>query len=444
MGWGTGIRTVGWPTPSTCPGEPWIMSSTRHVDVDRTLENLETSEIHPDNVAAVRAFVDHCAAEGISEVRQQRLAAAWKSLITNFAPDGFRLRDAPEADLKQLIAGLNRSEYADATKHMLRCAVKKFYKIENGGHTEPPKTKFFTVSNGGTTTTVTREDLFTDDELKRLFRGFTSIRDRALTMAFYEAAARPGEVLALNIGDFTSTGKGDFVFLQGLKNTPDRTNQLIRAGRPVREWLAQHPLGGELGDLDDPSAPLWVKTEQQACTHCGEIPHHHDDACEYAPDLGDRVNYGGFLRRFKAACETADIPANKRRPYNLRHTRLTEVATFMGYEQLNKFAGWTPGSNRAKVYVHLNNDDVNQAIRDEYGLSNSQDDQQRRECPFCGAENQPDHSECRTCGRPLTLEQQSEREEKLRVVERLQELEEMGVLEKLEQLEAAGQVDDGS
>jgi len=63
------------------------------------------------------------------------------------------------------------------------------------------------------------------------------------------------------------------------------------------------------------------------------------------------------------------FPENKQRPYNLRHTRLTEVATFMGYEQLNKFAGWTPGSDRAKVYVHLNNDDVNQAIRDEYGLT---------------------------------------------------------------------------
>lgn len=27
----------------------------------------------------------------------------------------------------------------------------------------------------------------------------------------------------------------------------------------------------------------------------------------------------------------------------------------MGYEQLNKFAGWVPGSNRAKVYCQLGN-----------------------------------------------------------------------------------------
>jgi integrase/recombinase XerD len=86
------------------------------------------------------------------------------------------------------------------------------------------------------------------------------------------------------------------------------------------------------------------------------------------------MNYDGFRRRFKDACERAEIPENKRTPYTLRHTRLTEVATFMGYEQLNKFAGWKPGSDRAKVYVHLNNDDVNRAIRDEYGLSGGEDE----------------------------------------------------------------------
>jgi hypothetical protein len=59
-----------------------------------------------------------------------------------------------------------------------------------------------------------------------------------------------------------------------------------------------------------------------------------------SPRYGSReeMSYQAYRRRFKSACESAGIPENKRRPYNLRHTRLTEVATFMGYEQLNKFA----------------------------------------------------------------------------------------------------------
>ena len=177
-----------------------------------------------------------------------------------------------------------------------------------------------------------------------------------------------------------------------------------------------------------------MKTEQQACKRCGAIPHNHEETCAYEPNLGDRMTYAGFLCRFKKACEQADIPDNKRRPYNLRHTRLTEVAMFMGYEQLNTFAGWKPGSNRAKIYVHLNNEDVNKAIRNEYGLNQDVSEPENQPCPFCETVNQPDESDCRQCGRPLSLEQQVKEEEKRSVVERLAELEENGVLEKLEQL----------
>ena len=108
----------------------------------------------------------------------------------------------------------------------------------------------------------------------------------------------------------------------------------------------------------------------------------------------------------------------------------------MRYEQLNKFAGWVPGSDRAKVYVHLNNDDVNQAIREKYGLDTGEDGaDQQQQCPFCGTENESQYSECRNCGRPLTLEGESEVEEKQDVIERLQELDEKGVLEKLQKLD---------
>ncbi|PSP71742.1 integrase [Halobacteriales archaeon QH_9_66_26] len=412
------------------------MSTTQYTDVQRSLQNLKDEPIEPDNTDAVRTLIDHSAAEGVGESQQVRIVYALKTLLLKFTPDDFRLRNASEDELKRVVANLNRSDYAEASKHKFRCALKKFYKVENGGK-HPEKVDFFSVhKKNKKASSVTRDDIFTEDELKRLFRGFSSTRDRALTMMLYESAARPGEILSRNINDFTSNEKGDFIFLEGIKYTPDRTNQLIRAGRTVREWLSQHPLGGEFGDIEDPSAPLWVKTEQQSCKHCGDIPHSHDgDCCDYEPDLGDRVKYRGFLRRFKDACERAEIPENKRRPYNLRHTRLTEVATFMGYEQLNKFAGWKPGSDRAKVYVHLNNDDVNQAIRDEYGLDGSEDEQQNVECPFCGCENQQSHSECRTCGRPLSLKQKTEQTEKQRVIERLAELDENGVLEKLEQLE---------
>ena len=409
------------------------MSTTRYVDVETALQNLEDSELSKTNVGSIQRFIDNLAAEGISEVRQRRLITCLKSLLRKIAPSDFELENASEQELKTVIASLNRSDYAESTKHTMRCAVKKFYKVENGGHEHPEKVDFFSVHNSRKPTSVTRDDLFTKDELKKLFRSFQNTRDKAFTMVLYESASRPGELLETSIGDFTSNEKGDFIFLQGLKDTPDRTNQLVRSGRTLREWISQHPLGGELGDIEDSSAPLFVKTEQLQCSRCHKIPRNHSNNCDYKPDKSDRYSYASFRQRFKQACERAGIPDNKRRPYNLRHTRLTEVATFMGYEQLNKFAGWKPGSDRAKVYVHLNNDDVNQSIREEYGISNGEDEEKSVTCSFCGTENQSQYSDCRTCSRILSLKQESEKQEKLEILERLAELEEKEVLKKLEE-----------
>lgn len=409
------------------------MSTTKYVDVQRQLQNLE-NEIHPENIEAIKRFINHQAAEGISEVQQTRQIQSFKTLLKKFASNDFRLEGATEDELKNLIAGLNRSDYAESTKLKFKGSIKKFYKVENGGHEHPDKVNFFTVHKKKATP-VTRDDIFTEKELRNLFLSFNNTRDRAFTMVLYESAARPGELLKASISNFTSNGKGDFIFLEGLKGTPDRTNQLVRSGRTLREWISQHPLGGELGDIKDPTAPLWVKTEQQKCKNCEKIPRYHDDQCDYTPLLSDQANYNGYLNRFKKACEKAGIPENKRRPYNLRHTRLTEVAKFMGYEQLNKFAGWVPGSDRAKVYVHLNSDDVNQAIREKYGLETEEDGKEHKNCTFCGTENEPQYTECRNCGRPLNLKQKTGKAEKQQILERLEELEKKGVLDKLKQLE---------
>ena len=411
------------------------MSTTKYVDVSNTLENLK-EQVDQENYQIINSFINEVAAEGVGPSQQSRQIYSLKTVIKKLSPDGFKLEDATESELKNVLAQINRSDYAESTKAKFRSSLKKFYKIQNGGDEHPEKVDFFSVHESRKENTVSREDIFTTEELKSLLKSFGNTRDRAFTVALYESAARPGELLNCSIGDFTSNGKGDFIYLEGLKGTPDRTNQLVRAGRTLREWIAHHPLGGEIGDIEDSSAPLFVKKEQQNCRKCGEKKSDHSDGgCSYEPDLRDKMNYQSFRRRFKEACEKAGIPDNKRRPYNLRHTRLTEVAKFMGYEQLNKFAGWVPGSGRAKIYVHLNNDDVNRAIRDEYGLSNGEEQDDKQQCHFCGAENNDAHSECRNCGRTLSLEDETEKEDKQEVLERLTELDENGVLEKLEKLE---------
>jgi len=52
-----------------------------------------------------------------------------------------------------------------------------------------------------------------------------------------------------------------------------------------------------------------------------------------------------------------------------------------------------------------------------------------------GQKNESQHSECRQCGRPLSLKDEAEREEKQDILERLAELNKKGVLEKLGDLD---------
>ncbi|WP_207890209.1 hypothetical protein [Natrarchaeobius chitinivorans] len=120
------------------------MSSTKYVNVDRTLENLK-HEVDSENFEAVKSFVDHCAAEGISEVQQDRLAWSWKTMLVKYAPKHFQVRNASETDLKTLMARVNRSDYADSTKVKFKTAVKNTIESKTADTNSPIKPGFSTL-----------------------------------------------------------------------------------------------------------------------------------------------------------------------------------------------------------------------------------------------------------------------------------------------------------
>ncbi len=145
------------------------------------------------------------------------------------------------------------------------------------------------------------------------------------------------------------------------------------------------------------------------------------------------MDYYAWYRTFKRALDRADIADH--RPYDFRHTRIMEVSQFMSHEQLCKFAGWVPGSDRAKVYVHLTSDDVNQSIREEYGLETSEERNEKVMCKFCQTRNDGGSFECRNCKRPLSLEKAEKQKELQLAVEVYDRLQAEGGVENLQKLE---------
>jgi len=410
------------------------MTYTRYTPetLRRRIERLRhESDLSDPNRNAILSFLDECAAEGLSVARQMRYIYLLRTIAVRMAPSGFSFPDATETDLKQVVAAIHRSTtYAEATKADFKKAIKKYYKVLYGG--TPPEMIAFIRATLKKATPVTREDIFSPEEVRSIISRLRNIRDKAFIMVLYEAGARPSELLGCKISDVTFNEDGDFIFLQGIKGTPDRTNQLIEAGTLLREWLRYHPCGGDPHDPREPSAPLWVKLEQTRCRKCG-VPSqfHEQNGCEaYEPLEVEELRYDCIRLNFKAACRKAELKKKRLRMYSLRHSRITEVSKFMSNQQLCKFAGWKPGSGQFEVYVHLSNDDVNHAIREHYGMD-SGTSEKYEDCPICGQRNPAGSLECRRCKRPLGLKSSTKVDEIRQAVSFIAELKEQGKLDAL-------------
>ena len=383
-----------------------------------------------ENRDAILEFIDECAAEGLSPARQVKYLYMLRAIAVRFTPAGFRLRSATEKELKQLVATVNRSSYAESTKVDFKKAIKKYYKVLNGRRS-PEKTRFIKTSMSKPSQ-VTREDIFTTEEIDRIVSQCRNIRDKAFFSVMHETAVRPAELLDCSIGDAEFTDDGDFVSVRGVKKTPDRRNMLVSSGQLLREWIRYHPAGGDPHQPKDSSAPLWIKLEQTSCKNCGvSAQAHKTRGCgTYDPVDVEPVSYASMRKAIRRACAQADIRNRKNRMYSLRHSRITEVSRFMSNQQLCRFAGWRPSSGQFEVYVHLTDHDVNSSIREHYGLG-AKGEAEVATCRVCGARNPSSSRECRNCLRPMSLKARTELEELSAAVKVVAELRERGDLQKV-------------
>ena len=399
--------------------------------LERRLAFIKDDEaLSNENRDAILDFIDECAAEGLGPARQVKYISMLRSIAVRFTPKGFLLTKATEKELKQLVATINRSSsHAEATKVDFKKAIKKYYKVLNGRRS-PEKTLFIKTSMSKPSQ-VTREDIFTAEEVDRIISQCRNIRDKAFFSVMHETAFRPAELLDCSIADVELTDDGDYIAVRGIKKTPDRRNMLVSSGHLLREWIRFHPAGGDPHHPIDPSAPLWIKLEQTSCKNCGvSMQQHRKRGCgAYDPVEIEQISYASVAKAIRRACVQAEIKNRKNTMYSLRHSRITEVAQFMSNQQLCRFAGWRPSSGQFEVYVHLTDNDVNSSIREHYGLERSTE-AALINCRMCGARNPADSSECRKCLRPLSLKAQTEIEDLSEAVTIVAELREKGNLER--------------
>ena len=136
-------------------------------------------------------------------------------------------------------------------------------------------------------------------------------------------------------------------------------------------------------------------------------------------DTDRRKEYGGPLNYVSAKAilerlaQTAGI--QKRLTLNLfRHTRATALANVLPESLLRKRQGWTASSKMPERYVHLVDEDLDEAYLRLHGVIKEKGMQVDMpvNCELCGYPNIPNSSICSECNRPLDIKTAIELEEK--------------------------------
>lgn len=295
-------------------------------------------------------------------------------------------------DIEEFLYGL---DIETSTLDQYKIFIKKFFKWLFKADTYPDVVKWIKVANNKKR--MLPDDILTPAEVKELIQAGDNPRDRAFVSVLYESAARKEElvvhekkkgniIIPVKQKDVTFDQFGAVIILNG--KTGMRRVRLIKSAPDLKMWLNHHP-------QRDENAPLWV-------------------------GLREPYEYLSASRAYSLICSIAKKTKIRKEvyPHLLRHTRLTEVAGFFKEADLKVFAGWSPDSKMASIYIHRSGADVERTQLEAEGLITKEEKNKESDvlkpiiCPRCKEVNPSTARFCLKCGMPLDVETARDIEER--------------------------------
>ena len=251
---------------------------------------------------------------------------------------------------------------------------------------------------------ITREDLITQDELAALFGAAEHPRDRCLLALPLATFQRNAALRALRLKDIHIPGASQTGYIalnddaDGQKRATGK-RPLTWATAYVEKWLEVHPRS------DDPEAPLLCVIGNSGNAERG------------APLSRD----ASYNKRLRTLAERARLPEERYRTntgrkettigaHLLRHTGITRAGLSEKFSDqvIKQWAGWTEDSDRLRDYMHLTDDDVLAAAAVAYGDDNAEAELAHRpepgNCDRCGHATEAWMRACPNCTMLLTPE----------------------------------------
>jgi integrase/recombinase XerD len=363
------------------------------LDVHNYERNLETAlarvrkskTISDDNKVHILKFHDHCFSEGIGYARIIKYIDLL-SRLSEFLQKDFS--QAKEGDVRKVVEKIERSKYADWTKHDFKVALKKFYRWLKRKEDYPKEVKWIktTIKNSNH---KLPEELLTEEEVLKMIEAVDNPRDKAMISTLYESGCRIGELLSLRLKHIKLDQYGAQVILSG--KTGMRRVRLWMSCPYLISWMNIHPL------KDNPDSPLWTEYKRRKRQEKDRIIY-----------IREHTNYRAAVMVLQRAAQRAGIK-KKIHPHLFRHSRATYLAKHLTEAQMKEVFGWTQGSEMASIYVHLSGRDVDDALLKVYGVKKDEDKKEEsilkpKECPRCGFVNEKTAKFCSKCSLVLDIE----------------------------------------
>jgi integrase len=358
-------------------------------DTDNKLKLYEgylfnSKDVLEKNKAHFRRFIDSCEAEGLSK---HRIMTYYRMLrIIGRNSDFILDKKATKEDIERLMRAVRKLNYSPYSVETVKAILKKYYRWLFGLSSNDSLPDCVKWIKGETPPQeLKKEDLLTEEEVGRIISASNSIMGRALVSVFYEGALRPLELLSMRIRDITFGPQDIKVYVRGKmkKKQGDRAIFLIRSCPLLKEWIEHHPFN------KDPDYPVWIINKNQA---------YKDKKL-----FGNPLSSIAFYRLIAKLVKKAQIE-RKVWPYLFRHSRATQLYKELGEAMAKKFLGHSPDSRMARVYNHLNEEDVRDALLQNHGIKKREQVSDSLTCQRCGHINRYGALLCSHCGMALTTD----------------------------------------
>lgn len=244
------------------------------------------------------------------------------------------------------------------------------------------------------------------------------LMDRALIFTLFETGMRCGEFVQLRKNHITNTKEGLEIFVPAGK-TGERKVDVVECKKYLMNWVDRHPQ--KEGD-----AFVWV-SENSLYGQGGKKGIGKKYTVKPLTGAGITKRIKTIISRMNESRKSQGIPifTKPANPHNFRHSRASELGGQSGMMEqiLCKYFGWEIGSDMPKIYLHLTDKQVSNAVYATYGKAKREEIilDVLRKCPMCHKDNPKEAKHCMDCGADFDMNKMPSKIEMLE--ERINKLE---------------------